>query len=360
MALISGYRQSRGADTILFVLVLVTLTACAGVGPQVISNGRTTYNEAIISSGNEQMLLGAVHARYGERSSLLAVSGVTANVRVTASASMEIDTRNTSSSTFPLTIGAIYEDNPTISYTPVGSEEYLRALMAPVSLVALAQYTRTQIHPDYILKILISGINGIRNPDFNYPGIAPDPRFDQLIDIMTRLSRANQLHWADGDDQFLLILSQDNALYQDDVLEFLTLTGLQNLEAGAGAIELPVYLSVDARSKGGLGISTRSIVSLIEIFAGAIQVPAADANGAAISFPATGRPGAELQINFTEQRPDGASVAVQYRDGWFSIDETHQPTKAYFRLLAGLWATAMAKDLSGVSNVPVLTVPVSR
>ena len=58
-------------------LVLALLGGCSSVGPTVISSGRLAYNEAIIATENQQMLMLAIHTRYGERSNLLAVSSVT-------------------------------------------------------------------------------------------------------------------------------------------------------------------------------------------------------------------------------------------------------------------------------------------
>ena len=62
-------------------LILCTISGCAVVGPRSINMGRADYNEAINKTEDEQMLLSIVKGRYGETFSLLAVSGVAANVR---------------------------------------------------------------------------------------------------------------------------------------------------------------------------------------------------------------------------------------------------------------------------------------
>ena len=59
---------------------MCVFSGCAIVGPSSISRGRADYNEAINKTEDEQMLLSIVKGRYGETSSLLAVSGVAANV----------------------------------------------------------------------------------------------------------------------------------------------------------------------------------------------------------------------------------------------------------------------------------------
>ena len=52
--------------------------------------GRADYNEAINKTEDEQMLLSIVKGRYGETFSLLAVSGVAANVRFRTNAGVEV------------------------------------------------------------------------------------------------------------------------------------------------------------------------------------------------------------------------------------------------------------------------------
>jgi hypothetical protein len=99
----------------------------------------------------------------------------------------------------------------------------------------------------------------------------------------------------------------------------------------------------------------------VEILSAAVQVPAADkTSGLAAPFPRPGRAGRELAIHFTEDLPEHAYVAVQYREGWFSIDGRDQATKRYFKLLGSLWSAALSQSLDDISTSPVLTVPVSR
>ena len=117
--------------------VLCILSGCAIVGPSSISKGRADYNEAINKTENEQMLLTIVKACYGETSSLLAVSGVAANVRFSTRAGVQAgfgSGDNYEGNLVPFSGGLVYEENPTITYVPVQGEEYFRQLLSPVSL----------------------------------------------------------------------------------------------------------------------------------------------------------------------------------------------------------------------------------
>jgi len=88
------------------------------VGPRSISMGRADYNEAINRTEDEQMLLSIVKGRYGETFSLLAVSGVAANVRFGANAGVEVgwgSKENYAGNLVPFSGGMAYEENPTIA-----------------------------------------------------------------------------------------------------------------------------------------------------------------------------------------------------------------------------------------------------
>jgi hypothetical protein len=159
------------------------LAGCTVVGPTAIRSGRLAYNEAVTETNNQQMLMILVNNRYEERGSLLAVASVTANVSVITTAGVQLgfgDTDNYGNNLVPFNAGAIYEENPTISYTPVAGEKYARYLMSPLPLHVLAQLTGTMANPASIYAALVADVNGIHNPDFRFTSIEARPAFRAL------------------------------------------------------------------------------------------------------------------------------------------------------------------------------------
>ena len=99
----------------------------------------------------------------------------------------------------------------------------------------------------------------------------------------------------------------------------------------------------------------------MEILSAAIEVPEQDQNnGTTTDYPPLGMVGKALRIRYSKVKPDRTAVAVQYRDGWFYIEDSDQATKSFFRLLGALWSVTMAESAAKGSAAPVLTVPVSR
>lgn len=342
------------------------LSGCTVVGPATVLNGRLAYNEAILKTDNQQMLLLAVQNRYGERSNLLAVASVTANVRIATRAGIEVgvgDKENYSGGLVPFSAGVAYEENPTISYTPVGGDQYARQLLSPLSVALLAQLIENLVNPAPIYYALISSINGVHNLDFLSATSTPDMRFSRVVKIMTTLSMAHRLRWIQQpqrDNQFAIVIDHYAPDYTGVVNELLTLLQVPAPENSSSRIVLPISQMLDEQETGGIVITTRSVFNLLGILSGAVDVPEKDqADGVAMVYPPPGLAGERLQVQYSKNDPEHVSVAIQYRDGWFYIDERDQATKQFFRLMATLLSVNIA-DSVGRHAVPVLTVPVSR
>jgi hypothetical protein len=359
-------RHVRGRPGIV-VFLCGLLAACTVAGPAAIRNGRMTYNQAINETSNQQMLMAVIHNRYEETSNLLAVSSVTANVRVRASTSIQLgvgDRDNYEGNLVPLTVGGIYEENPTISYVPVAGAQYATQIFSPVPLSVMARLTGSLVDPGYVYTALISRVNGIQNHDFLLSPTTADARFERFVSVITKLTRANCLQWAadpEKTDRFFLVIDHYAQAYRADVKEFHAVLGLAESGVDGSRVIVPVFQGLDDPDSDGISMTTRSVGDLVEILSASVEVPPEDDhNGVVAEFPSPGLVGQKLRILFSESRPGSASVSVPYRGGWFYIDETDQATKRFFRLLSSLWSVTIAESASRSRGTPVLTVPVSR
>jgi hypothetical protein len=220
------------------------------------------------------------------------------------------------------------------------------------------------VDPESVFLALISSVNGIYNHDFVFNEKDADPRFGRFAAIMGKLTRAHRLHWVETPGQqekFSIVIDQSAPDHAAMVSELLELVGLSRLRSDAPQLVLPITLSLNGAQQGVLGITTRSIINLVEILAARIEIPQRDIdNGVVASYPAVGALGQKLNIHYAQAEPEHAYVAVRHRDGWFYIDERDGDTKRYFKLLGSLWSLAVAKSLVNGPAAPVLTVPVSN
>jgi hypothetical protein len=313
------------------------------------------------------MLLSIVKNRYGETSSLLAVSSVAANIRFTTSAGIDVGfgpEKNYIGNLVPFSGGFAYEENPTITYAPVQGEKYLRQLMSPIPLdiFILSIRSGTGSSRDFIM--LANRINDMRNPDFlEAPSDQPAPRFQRFVELDTKLRKAGVLDIlaeTKKDGIFDILISNYAPSYSEKVREYLELLGLPMPMDGTEDIVFPVYFTVKGKELDGMAISTRSTYDLIQILIAAIDVPQEHVEaGMTINYPPMGLPGKDIYIHSSKDKPDHAVVAVKHRGYWFYIDDTDMLTKLFYKELRSIWSLSIATAADQIA-APVLTVPVSR
>jgi hypothetical protein len=359
------YRRAHFLTGLL--LLLFVASGCAVVGPKSISMGRADYNEAINKTEDEQMLLSIVKGRYGETFSLLAVSGVAANVRFRTNAGVEVGFGPTSyydGNLVPFRGGLAYEENPTITYTPVLGDQYLRHLLSPLPLDLLVLIVRSGTNTAATLTLLTNRINDMRNPDFLIgPNAVPDPRFVRFVKVSEELDQAGVLQFVEDPREnvpFDILITGYAQSYSEKVREYLGLLGLQMPADHSVDIILPVSLAVKGQGLDGVAISTRSTFDLIEILRASIELPQEHADaGIAINYPKLGIVGKNLRIYSSKEKPKRAALAVKHRGYWFYISEADMRTKLYYLMMRTLWSVSIAAG-SDQKSAPVLTIPVSR
>ncbi len=341
---------------------------CAIVGPAAMRGGRSVYNDAIVATNNEQVLAMIVRMRYGEPAGILAVSSVTANVRVQANAAAQFGVGPESSfegSLVPLSAGVVYEENPTISYVPAQGAEYLRQLLSPLPIDLLVLLLGATRDSPQVLTLLVRSINAIQNPDFiEDPSVAADRRFARIAELLAALDRRGQLAWAQEPGEapsFELVLRGEGEAYAQQVAELYALLGLRRPPGFEDVLTLPVRLGVGRHDEAAIQLQTRSMHDLFGIAAASVDVPREHlASGLAPPVPPAGPAGACIRVRRTRDRPGPALVAIEHHGWWYSIDSTDAASKLTFRVLESLLTARIADTIDRRSALPVLTVPVAR
>ena len=262
-----GIKKGRSLSTLFLVLGLCFGSGCATVGPQSISAGRADYNEAINRTEDEQILLSIVKERYGETSSLLAVNSVAANVRFRADAGAEVGIGPLSGyerNLVPFKAGLAYEENPTISYSPVQGEKYIQSLLSPIALDFVLMTLRSSVHGDKALILFVDRINCLRNPDFlTGPAANPNARFTRFVDLYAQLRRAGVLDLVSNpqkDSKYAVLVSDYRPQYVKKVSELISLLDLPASATSAKDIVIPVRLSVQTGTMNRPGFSGGSFM----------------------------------------------------------------------------------------------------
>ena len=364
--------MSRHASVLASLGILIAgalALGCAGSGPGMLRAGRPLYNEAIAETNNEQMLAMIVRMRYNEPAGLLAVTSVTANMRIRASAGAEFGIgpdSNYAGNLVPLSAGAFYEDNPTITYAPVQGQEYLRQALSPLPLDITVLLMNSLGSAPGTFTLLLEEINGIQNPIYRADDAdteAEAARFAEIVDLLALLHQRGMLIWAatDGDARsFVALFRAMNPEAVTRIARLYELLGLHDPPAlgESGFEHLAVRVSMG--EPFGIDVRPRSLFALFQIAAAAVDVPEDHLeSGIAPRIPPAGPAAQTIRIRRSAARPRDSMVAVQHHGWWYSIDATDAQSKATFRLIEAVM-TARIADASHNRNAPVLTVPVSR
>jgi hypothetical protein len=360
-------KSRRLRSSALALLAACWIGGCSVVGPQAIEQGRNVYNEVINKTGSQQTLLLIVRARYAEPSSLLAVSSVTANVRMRTRAGVELGVGSKETyvgNLVPLGGDIVYEENPTIAYMPVRGEQYLKQMMSPIPLDLFVALVRSPMHSRSILWALISRVNSMRNPHFLLTeGQASDPRFARLVEIVSLLQVSGSLAWvqdSEDDTRFSIVIHDYSPTHSQQVNELSDLLDWPAPADDNRDIVIPVTMGIQARNALGMAITTRSAFDLGELLSASVDIPPEHLDaGLTVTYPPRAAVWENVRIRSSKTKPDTASVAAKYRDYWFYVDEADLQTKKFFYTLFSLWSVVVTSG-EETKAAPVLTVPVSR
>jgi hypothetical protein len=339
-------------------LLALLPTGCQAVGAEALATGRAAYNAVITRSGDEQLLLLIVRDRYDESFGLLQVAGVTAQVNVRAEASADFaigPLENYAENLVPFSMGAGYEESPTITYVPLAGEALMTRLVAPVSLTQALALGRLAQSPGSVFRLMVRRANGHANA--LEPGARPSAGFERVAELWARLFDAGVGDIVGVDDGFALLLHDPQGLHRADLGELLQLLGLTAFDAASPEILVPIRPGVTRPAAGdALVVETRSILEVLRIAGDALDVPGEHVEAGLVA-PGSGRTdGAPLRIRSSSDEPGFASVAVKHHGWWFYVDATDGPSKRGFVHLRAL--VDMGLDQAGQGSPPVLTLPV--
>ena len=259
--------------------------------------------------------------------------------------------------------GVGYEDSPTISYTPVDGQAFLREWLAPVTLETLALVLQAATRQDAFILLLVERMNGLRNSAS--ATVAERTAFQRAATLLAEFRDLGVASWAQQSGaagRYELILAH----YSDhitEVQELLRLLELKGDPARESMIRIPVALGVGEADFDGLAVQTRSVAEVMLAAAASIEVPSEDVAAGLVEASAAspGSLGAMqpiLKIHSSRNAPDRANVAVQHRGWWFYVDDTDLTSKRMFQRIQMLFLTRLSEATRGTQTTPLLTIPV--
>lgn len=354
------------------VLALAALlSGCqSAFGPQALERTHPAYNEAIISSINEQMLLNLVRMRYRDVTFFLEVSSVTASMSLGANAGVNADVNFGGGDSVSPSAGVAYSDKPTISYTPLQGEDLLNSILRHLELDPIFVLTQSGWNISRVFGLCFERINNLYNaPNASGPTPELEPayeKFGELMDALHVLQKAQLMEIGkrerEGEEEeqdIVIKLITDNDRHGHEINRVYDLLELDRSED-----EFTLNTDFLDMSNKQWTVRPRSISGLLYYLSHNVQAPTRH-RGVLVTdtMRRSGGPfdwgdtpaGRLFKVRTGEEQPENAYVATRYRGNWFYIEDTDLESKSTFMLLRQLFDLQAGRT---EPQVPALTLPV--
>jgi hypothetical protein len=347
----------RTLSVVASTLILTALSACAHIGPKAIVTDRFDYNDAVSTSWKQQTLLNVVRLRNGDFPVFVDVSSIVSGYSLETNLSLDgsIDTDVSGS----VGAGARFTDRPTVTYTPLTGQKFVRGIIAPIDPKNIFFLLQAGYPADFILGFCVDSINGVRNRAVNRQGIRPaDPGFLHALDLLAELQSVGAvgIRIEEQANQTLphaeIFLRSDGISpeFMEKLHEFQRILKLDPKLDRYSLIYSPVYGDPDQ-----FAVKSRSIYQIMSWVSTFVDAVEAHGNAREMSSSTTpNAPRNNLRIHSGTQRADHAFVQVKYRDRWYWIDDDDYETKATLSAIVLLFSLA---DTGENARLPLVTIP---
>lgn len=362
---------------ITLTLLCLLATGCSPkVGPVNVSHDSISYNEAVKSGVDKQLLMNMVRLRYRDTPTFLEVGVISSAYDFSRSLSSKFITGTTDVTAigWEPTVGVSYSEKPTTTYNPLTGKSFVDRLLSPVRFDTVLLLNSSGWRIDRLLRCVVQRMNNIRYaPTASGPTPEQVPQYQeflQLMDIFVEFENKDAIHLfkkqdAESKKPYYILSIDPNGVDLQLMTRF-----WEMLELDPGTYQF--YLTRFAGKKHGgneIAIETRSPLGLMYFLSHSVEPPMIDEMCGRVTLTLNeygevfdwNRVLTDLMevksipIRKRCQRFPLGAVAVKYRGAYFYIDDSDLHSKSTFSLLAQLLALQ-----TGCPELPVLTLPIGQ
>jgi len=158
---------------------------CSSIGPRTVARDRADYSVSISESWKRQTLLNIVKLRYLDPPIFVDVANIVSGYQLQMGASMggQISSQHALQGNSLLLNGAAtFIDRPTITYTPLTGNKFVKGLMTPLPPDSVFFLIQSDWPADAVLFSSVTSLNGLKNQQISINGVtAPDPGFMRAL-----------------------------------------------------------------------------------------------------------------------------------------------------------------------------------
>ena len=184
--------EFMGIVRILFaVVVSAFLVSCATpLGPGAIRSSHRPYNDSVVKTLDEQLLLNVVRLKYRDNPYFIEVSSITSRQTIEggAGATGKLPFLSSRLQDIGFSASGTYTDSPTITFQPLQGEEFIQKLLAPVPIEGMLKLTQSGWSINRVMRLAVEQANQLYNaPTASGPTPTKPPEYQRFRDMTDRL-----------------------------------------------------------------------------------------------------------------------------------------------------------------------------
>ena len=361
---------------LLTIFLLFGPIGCLNFGPVSLKSERSKYNMAIQKTNDEQLLLNLVRLKYRDTPFFLEVSNVASQFRMKNKVSITAQLESMVKDIFNLGASSSYEESPTVSYTPLQGDKFVKNIMSTLPLKTITLLFQSGWSVERVFRVCFQMLGQLENaPGASGPTPKLAPQYKEFLQTVKYLQELDDrdalriiYQEPNGQPQMLLQVS-DDAKTSKPALEFARSINsipsikqyiLTHFPTPDQVEHFPVIMN---RGKE-LRIVPRSLLGMLFYLSQSIEIPKRDLLKGKVTLTKTTKgedfdwfevTGELLTIRSSDEKPLRATVRVFYRDTWFYIDDSDLNSKSTFSLLTQIYSLQSG---SIKSTEPILTIGV--
>lgn len=344
--------------TSILLSLLLALSGCAHLGPESIKGNRLDYNMAIQQTNDQELLLNLVRLKYRDRLYFMNVERVVS--------ALEFNRGIGAGATFPpgvdptlsiSPVSAAYNEKPSIFYTPLEGDKFVRQMLTPIGLETILLLTRSGWSSERVLLQTVQTMNHLKNaPSASGPTPDLEPEYREFREAVRALrslqTRGLVSFGRDAGEHggYELRIASDAG----DDADAIRFRGLLNLDPALTRYR--VFVGYGAPDSQSIAVTTRAMTGVLYYLSQGVRTPPADEEKGRVTrtrtatgdyFDWNNMLDGVLRIESASVRPEDAAVSVPYRGGWFYIRDADLQSKTTFSLLAQLMTLQAGPAVAG-------------
>lgn len=346
------------------LMAILTATGCNSIGPGTVARNRVEYSTSVGDSWKRQALLNIVQLRYLDPPSFVDVGQIVAGYSLEIGVSGDGQMAELGAGDRFVRVGgrAVFTDRPTITYTPMTGNKFVKSLMTPLLPDSVFYMIESGWAADAVLFATIRSINGLKNQEATIAGTtAPDPEFLRMLALMRKIQLSGgvalRIQKNPQNQPTTLLAFRHRDVSPETLAASAELRRLLRLDPDA--TEFKLVFGAMASNDKEVAVLTRSVLHLMQTMAAQVEVPAQHLaeHRTPPGWEALSNSQSDMRmitIHSSPGIPADAFAAVQYRDHWFWIDDRDLKSKRAFALIMMMFTLA---DTGEKEPLPLITIP---